>query len=122
MAVKLSYRNYTNVTRHTTTTCQGYFLMASLTPTGYGRGNEGTSERANCLLLMMGYKPHPLILLWFTLCFLSLSRGVLDIGRFLYPPFGTKDNGRYSMVRIGMERILSFAVQGLGNHTNGLVV
>lgn len=31
-------------------------------------------------------------------------------------------DGWYSMVRIGMERILSFAVQGLGNHTNGLLV
>lgn len=61
--------------------------MACMTPTGYGRGKQGISERANCLLLMMGREPHLLILVWFTLLFLSLSRGVLDIGRVPIPSF-----------------------------------
>lgn len=86
--MELIHRNYTNVTRHMTTTRQGHVLMASLTFTGLIGGEEGTSERANCILLTMGHEPHLiLILVWFALFLLSISRGVLDSGRFLYPPF-----------------------------------
>lgn len=114
VAAGLSYRNYTNVTRHTTTTCQGHVFMVSLTPTGHVGGKQGTSERASCVLLTMGREPHPLILVWFTLFFCHFCAESWTSGRFLYPPIGTQDNGRYSMVRIGMEGILSFCGTGLG--------
>lgn len=95
MAVKLSYRNYTNVTRHMTTTRQGHVLMASLTFTGLIGGKEGTSERANCLLLTMGHELHLiLILVWFALFAVNFARSPGHVEGSYTLPFGTRDNGR----------------------------
>lgn len=114
--MKLSYRNYTNVTRHMTTTRQGHVLMASLTFTGLIGGEEGTSERANCLLLTMGHEPHLiLILVWFALfcCQFRAESWTMEGSYTL--PFGTRDNGR--MVQHGANRYgkdIVFCGTGLG--------
>lgn len=90
--------------------------MASLTFTGLIGGEEGTSERANCLLLTMGHEPHlDLILVWFALFAVNFARSPGHLEGSYTLPFGTRDNGR--TVQHGANRYgrdIVFCGTGLG--------